>query len=974
MANVRPSPTYDGTESTGTTDGRPTLNFSLHNMITTTFGDYQADERYRKLERTLKLSLMKRMEANKNNMRAGLVTPTLSSVSSINGDTFDLSSVSPFLNSSRIGSEVVSSSTNLRKRLLQKKNLIDNHKTTATSSVKGSVIKEDDDFKAMPPPSSVKVISYNSKNSGPLHRPTVGANDHAMTSEGAASSACDFDSRMTRACVNFSDKDLNKYKSNLDGNACQNVQDPHLKLERLFSKWRVMLNDQGQLIIKGTLEGGKVSRSKPVIRRLSASSVQSVYKHIYHLQGNIVDERNELPDYVRGKFFNGFPDDWENVYEIWRHFVASGSKPNFRWPTRVTDSDDDLRSDITELTCTSIRKTIVTNQKIPAPIQKQRQNISNPRHSYNEKQELSIAESHCSCCSNNNLKPAEDKNSLRSSNKDTEEKTSKVLASNYDKNLETHHTSIDKENQNTGPSNDSNSSPLPSSSIKLTDIIYQDKLSIIIENLADKNCSREYIDKLFQMLDCMNYVVSYKSMPEQKNASNKEPSHRSDQNFACYTEDSGAGKENNSRLNSSCVEFNAISRSPHREGIGDSEALESETYAGVLRIPSEKILRESRRPRERLPRVRNSDNVRKVVKNETPREKSVSGEKPILQGKSYYSLSKDRESKRAPSRESTSSLTESEADYDRESLDSRRSHPAKYPSQVEKCVPVVHKSVSEAAIPPVSVKENKVVEVCSVPDRFASNVHRTSPEEKKVESKTTRLGAMDNPYKLTSWSPRVVHGDTSSLGLIFEGKLLNEAGHVTLRKFSTDLVLRRLSSRLVETVNHDFYELVGDLNDVKQVVPRKLLKQCSRGCPGKINHFCKAWEAAKEELLEGSGKENTTVHLHNNSTTTLSISTSSKGRRIMPPLSYWTGERISVKDNQSVYSPGNSQGSSIASMLESPKSNQDQANSERKRQVKSPNEKRNNHFTEPRRRKSQDVSGNSSRTKGNSVTNLDVRI
>jgi len=37
---------------------------------------------------------------------------------------------------------------------------------------------------------------------------------------------------------------------------------------------------------------GKVVRSKPVIRRYSAKCVESKYKHVYILTGNIVDERN----------------------------------------------------------------------------------------------------------------------------------------------------------------------------------------------------------------------------------------------------------------------------------------------------------------------------------------------------------------------------------------------------------------------------------------------------------------------------------------------------------------------------------------------------------------------------------------------------------------------------------------------------------------------------------------------------------
>lgn len=45
--------------------------------------------------------------------------------------------------------------------------------------------------------------------------------------------------------------------------------------------------------------------------------------------------------------------------------------------------------------------------------------------------------------------------------------------------------------------------------------------------------------------------------------------------------------------------------------------------------------------------------------------------------------------------------------------------------------------------------------------------------------------------------------------------IYSELGHVVQRKFTTDIVLKRLSATLIETVNHDFYELIGCLNDNK---------------------------------------------------------------------------------------------------------------------------------------------------------------
>lgn len=36
---------------------------------------------------------------------------------------------------------------------------------------------------------------------------------------------------------------------------------------------------------------GKIARSKPVIRRITSTKVQSIYKHIYVLDGTVVDDR-----------------------------------------------------------------------------------------------------------------------------------------------------------------------------------------------------------------------------------------------------------------------------------------------------------------------------------------------------------------------------------------------------------------------------------------------------------------------------------------------------------------------------------------------------------------------------------------------------------------------------------------------------------------------------------------------------------
>jgi len=46
------------------------------------------------------------------------------------------------------------------------------------------------------------------------------------------------------------------------------------------------------LIFVSFSNSGRIARSKPIIRRYSATCVESKYKHKYILQGNIVDEKN----------------------------------------------------------------------------------------------------------------------------------------------------------------------------------------------------------------------------------------------------------------------------------------------------------------------------------------------------------------------------------------------------------------------------------------------------------------------------------------------------------------------------------------------------------------------------------------------------------------------------------------------------------------------------------------------------------
>lgn len=253
------------------------------------------DERYKKLERTLKMVLLK--NANRPN------TSTWPSVSSINGDNLDTSYAAMSIQSSRVGSEVIASSTNFRNAVQSRKKYHDSPRLKmVTSSENQFSTNKDvtDDSAMMPPPSTPCSWFGKSKkfvkdsHHAPLHNsplsPTKNNNGFAMSTPASSiSSTVKQTGSMiidTNTVYQEDDKHgRNVYKETGSDNSSQARQ-------RIFSRWRVLLNDKGLLIIKGTLECGRIARSKPVIRRLSPTSVQSVFKHTYHLQGNLIDERN----------------------------------------------------------------------------------------------------------------------------------------------------------------------------------------------------------------------------------------------------------------------------------------------------------------------------------------------------------------------------------------------------------------------------------------------------------------------------------------------------------------------------------------------------------------------------------------------------------------------------------------------------------------------------------------------------------
>lgn len=182
---------------------------------------------------------------------------------------------------------------------------------------------------------------------------------------------------------------------------------------------------------------------------------------------------------MRGKFYNGFPDDWENVYLLWKLFVSEGSKLSFHWPTKITDSDDDLNSEVTNLTIQSIKE---NNNKF----QKSSHNICNNSSNYTSRTKTG-----------NNVP-----DHVPSSKNVQIPITTRVIHDNKILNKENQHQNKNVKNVN--------QPQCVQKKHTLKDIIQEDKINIIINNLLHKDCPKEYIVKIVQMFNCLEDVLSYR--------------------------------------------------------------------------------------------------------------------------------------------------------------------------------------------------------------------------------------------------------------------------------------------------------------------------------------------------------------------------------------------------------------------------------------------------------------------------------
>jgi len=165
----------------------------------------------------------------------------------------------------------------------------------------------------------------------------------------------------------------------------------------------------------------------------------------------------------------------------------------FRWPTPITDSDDDLKSDITDLTnfhMKNDRTSKINSCRLAGNIQLEYLNNKSPNKTKYH---------NCSTNKSENDEKDVSKSFIPNSENNTENST---------KNNVTRTRNVNS-----------------SYNLKLTDYIHEDKLTIIINNLHDKNCPLTYMEKIAEMFDCLNYVASFGTLSEHNDS--KEVANRS---------------------------------------------------------------------------------------------------------------------------------------------------------------------------------------------------------------------------------------------------------------------------------------------------------------------------------------------------------------------------------------------------------------------------------------------------------------
>lgn len=180
---------------------------------------------------------------------------TWPSISSINVDTMDSSCLAPS-QASLIRSEVLASSNNLRNMLL-KKSPNTKQETMTTSSVKQYHVQQDKpniDQLMMPPPVESTVFRASRELQNRV-RTLLNYKKAAppLLNKSIQSSTVDtFSLKSTPSWISANTNSDKMYLNTLVAPTTPvNTID---KIDQVFLKWKVMLNDQYELIIKGTLD------------------------------------------------------------------------------------------------------------------------------------------------------------------------------------------------------------------------------------------------------------------------------------------------------------------------------------------------------------------------------------------------------------------------------------------------------------------------------------------------------------------------------------------------------------------------------------------------------------------------------------------------------------------------------------------------------------------------------------------------
>lgn len=422
------------------------------------FAKFKRDERCKRLERSLKLSMLKRSGDSSN------------ADQSKNNSNAHNWSFSMFLESSRIEDKSTSFNNNEqkimttednRRRIIEKNKKYTTYEPRIASSNDKKSPEQDNCFS-----NNVQKVMTTKKNKYISYEPTIA---FSSTKESPQRNNC-FDNNDATT--------LNTYKY-LGQSKRNSINSSNEKSFIRFYNWKVILNQDYELVIKGQLESGKIACSKPIIRRLTARSIQSICLFVYHLEGNIMDNENELPKYVRGKFYNGFPDDWENVYLLWQSYVFNNHQHNFHWPTKITDSDDDLNSEVT------MQSIHIDEDKYLKSSNKICINDTDHTPKINIDNNVSNIENFVPNLTN-----------IQFPNLTKKVHDSKI----FNKEIRQEHINITNITQFLSVRNQRT----------LLDIIKEDKVNIIVNNLQHKNCPKEYIVKILQMFNCLEDVFSYK--------------------------------------------------------------------------------------------------------------------------------------------------------------------------------------------------------------------------------------------------------------------------------------------------------------------------------------------------------------------------------------------------------------------------------------------------------------------------------